>query len=380
MDEERILDESARAEHDKAKRAAELVIAIEEKEKREAELLIANEEKAKRVAELIIANEEKEKRVAELVIANEEKEKRVAELVIANEEKAKQAAGIAIAEEEKAKRVAELVIANEEKAKRVAELVIANEEKANRIAELVLTTNELQQCLQSHIDKDLFISILAHDLRNPFTALIGISDLLIEKIRVYNIDETEVLLNYLKNASVDTLALLEDLLAWTSSQSGNMPFNPQILDFSNICKSVLESLSINAEAKSISIKISTIGNVSVFADIDMLKTILRNLVSNAIKFTNKGGTITINAGENSEYVIISVEDNGIGIMPDKLTKLFEISHRQTTKGTEKECGTGLGLVLCKEFVEKHAGKIWVESEFGKGSNFKFTLPVSGISQ
>jgi signal transduction histidine kinase len=377
MDEEkRILDESARAEHEKAKRAAELVKANEEKDKREAELIIAKEEKAKRVAELIIANEEKEKRVAELIIANEEKEKRVAELVIANEEKAKQSAGIAIDEEEKAKRVAELVIANEEKAKRVAELVIANEEKAERIAELVLISNELQQCLQFHIDKDLFISILAHDLRSPFTALIGISDLLIENIGVYDIDETKVLLNHLKDASQETFALLEDLLSWTRSQSGNMPFTPQILDLSDICKNILESLKITAEAKSIAIQISIIDNISVFADNNMLKTVLRNLVVNAIKFTNKGGTVVINAEENPENVTISVSDNGIGISPDRLTKLFNISQRLTTKGTEKECGTGLGLILCKEFVEKHGGKIWVESELGSGSDFKFTLPIS----
>jgi signal transduction histidine kinase len=376
MDEEkRILDESARAEHEKAKRAAELVKANEEKEKRVAELVIANEEKAKRDAELSIANEEKEKRVAELIIANEEKAKRVAELVIANEEKAKQSAGIAIDEEEKVKRVAELVIATEEKARRVAELVIANEDKAERIAELILTANELQQCLQDHIDKDLFISILAHDLRSPFTALIGISDLLIENTGVYGIDETKVLLNHLKNASQDTFSLLEDLLSWTRSQSGNMPFTPQILDLSDICKNILESLKITAEAKSIAIQISIIDNISVFADNNMLKTVLRNLVVNAIKFTNKGGTVVINAEENPENVTISVSDNGIGMTPERLTNLFNISYRQTTRGTEKESGTGLGLMLCKEFVEKHGGKIWVESEVGKGSKFKFTLPI-----
>jgi signal transduction histidine kinase len=362
------------AEEEKEKRVAELVIAEEEKAKRVAELVIANEEKAKRVAELIIDNEEKEKRVAELVVAEEEKAKRVAELVIANEEKAKRVAELIIDNEEKAKRVAELVVAEEEKAKRVAELVIANEEKAKRVAELVFTNNELQQSLQLNADKDLFLSILAHDLRSPFTAILGISELLIENIRVYSIEETEEMLNHLKDASIDTFALLEDLLRWTSTQSGKIPFNPQNLDFSEICTNILETLNKNADAKNITIKRSNNNNISVFADIDMLKTILRNLVSNAIKFTNKGGTIIINAEENSENVTISVSDNGIGIMPDRLTKLFDISHKQTTKGTENESGTGLGLILFKEFVEKNAGKIRVESEAGKGSNFIFTLP------
>ena len=240
--------------------------------------------------------------------------------------------------------------------------------------ELALKESE-KQLLRLNADKDRFISILGHDLRSPFTALIGLSDLLLENIRVYSTDETEVLLNHLKDASTDTFALLEDLLAWTSSQSGKLPFNPQILDFSDICKNILESINTNALSKNITIKISTIKNISIFADNNMLKTVLRNLVSNAIKFTNNSGTININAEENSENVTISVSDNGIGIMPDKLIKLFDISHRQTTKGTEQESGTGLGLILCKEFVEKHGGKIWVESEVGKGSDFKFTLPI-----
>ena len=323
----------------------------------------------------VIAKQEKAKRAAELVIAKQEKAKRAAGIAIADVEKAKRIAGIAIADEEKAKRVAELVIADEEKAKRVAELVIAHEEKVKRIAELVFINNELQQSLQLNADKDLFLSILAHDLRSPFTALLGITDLLIENIRVNSINETEVLLNHLKDASIDTFALLEDLLKWTSIQSGKIPFNPQNLSFSDICKNILKTLNENADAKNITIKSSIIDSISVFADSDMLKTVLRNLVSNAIKFTNKGGTIIISAKENSGNVTISVSDNGIGIIPDKLTNLFDISHRQTTRGTEKESGTGLGLILCKEFVEKNGGKIWVESEVGKGSDFKFTLPI-----
>jgi signal transduction histidine kinase len=372
MDEE---DISELAEHEKTKRAAELVIANEEKAKREAELVIANQEKAKQKAGKAIAEEEKAKRAAELVIAEEEKAKRVAELVIADEEKAKRVAELIIDNEEKAKRVAELVIAEEEKAKRVAELVIANEEKAKRVAELVLINNELLQSVQLHADKDLFLSILAHDLRSPFSALLGISDLLIENIRTYSIDETEVLLKHLKDASKDTFDLLEDLLKWTRTQSGKIPFNPQNLNFSEIYKNILDTLNKNAEVKNITVKSSNIDNISVFADIDMLKTVLRNLVSNAIKFTNKGGTIIINAEENSENVTISVSDNGIGIFPDRLNKLFDISNRHSARGTEEETGTGLGLVLCKEFVEKHGGKIWVESEQNKGSVFKFTLPV-----
>jgi signal transduction histidine kinase len=360
---------------EKEKRAAELVIANEEKAKRVAELVIANEEKAKRVAELVIANEEKQKRADELIIADEEKAKRVAELVIADEEKAKRVAELIIDNEEKAKRVGELFIAEEEKAKRVAELVIANEEKVKRVSELIITNNELKQLLQLNADKDRFISILAHDLRSPFTALLGLSELLIENIHEYNIDEIENHLKLIKNSARDTFALLEDLLKWIRAQSGNIPFKPQTLKFKDICKNILKTLDKNADAKNITIKSFTGDNISVFADIDMLNTVMRNLVSNAIKFTNKGGTISINAEKNSENVIISVSDNGNGLHPDNLARLFDISQIQSTTGTAEETGTGLGLVLCKEFVEKHGGKIWVESEYGKGSEFKFTLPI-----
>jgi signal transduction histidine kinase len=364
------------ANEEKAKRVAELIIDNEEKAKRANELVVADEEKAKRVAELVIANEDKAKRVAELVIDNEEKAKRVAELIIADSEKQKRVAELVIAEEEKAKRVSELIIDNEEKAKRVAELVIAEEEKAKRVAELVITNDELQQLLKLNADKDLFISILAHDLRSPFTAILGLSDLLIENIRGYEIDEIESLLKNIKNASLDTFNLLEDLLKWTSTQSGKIPFNPQMLSCEDVCKTVLATLNRNAVSKNITISNNIGKETYVFADIDMLKTVLRNLISNSIKFSNNGGIININTEEQPGAMIISISDNGIGIKPEKLAKLFDISHRQTTTGTAEETGTGLGLILCKEFIEKNNGKIWVESECGKGSNFKFSLPVS----
>lgn len=262
------------------------------------------------------------------------------------------------------------------KSGRLDELFLANEEKAKRSAEQARINNELQRLLQLNSDKDLFISILAHDLRSPFTALLGISDLLIENVRTYSVEEIESLLKQIKGTSRETFALLEDLLKWTGTQSGKIPFRPQTLSFAGICKNVLETLNSNAFTKNITIKCSVSNQISVFADEEMLKTVMRNLVSNAIKFTNNGGTININAEENSGVVTISVSDNGIGIKPEKLLTLFDISQRQTTKGTEEESGTGLGLILCKDFIEINGGEIRVDSEYGKGSDFKFTLPVS----
>ena len=224
-------------------------------------------------------------------------------------------------------------------------------------------------------DKDRFITILGHDLRSPFNILLGYSEILSEEIHNLDIDEIENQVNYLKKAAYKTYNLLEDVLMWARTQSGKIPFNPQKLSFGDICKNILEILIPNADAKKITIDYYPHEGITVFADFDMLKTVLRNLVSNAIKFTNNHGAINISASENSGNVIISVSDNGIGISTDNLEKLFDISQVFTTIGTAKETGTGLGLILCKEFVEKHGGKIWVESEYGKGSIFKFTLPL-----
>jgi len=242
-------------------------------------------------------------------------------------------------------------------------------------AELLLKESE-RKLLQLNTDKDRFISILSHDLRNPFNNLLGLSEVLIEDIRKLDIDEIETLANHINTAARKTFNLLEDILSWVRAQQGKIPYKAQILSFADICKNILETLNPTANAKNITINYSLPDGITVFADNDMLKTILRNLVSNAIKFTNNGGSINITAEQTQSDVIISVSDNGIGIEPDSLSKLFDISEVLTTKGTAGETGTGLGLLLCKEFVEKHGGKIWVESEVGKGSEFKFTLPNS----
>jgi signal transduction histidine kinase len=263
---------------------------------------------------------------------------------------------------------AELFIANKEQA-------FQNKEKEKRAAGLIIANKELNQLLQLNADKDLFISILSHDLRSPFNALLGLSKLLMENIRHYNIDEIENLVNHIYQSAQNTYNLLENILMWSRTHSGKILFEPQNLSFKDICKDILEILKPNADAKNITINYSATDKTYFFADIDMLKAVMRNLVSNAIKFTNNGGQIDIYAEKNHSDVTITVSDNGIGIEPDNLTKLFDISQIQTTTGTGEEKGTGLGLLLCKEFVEKNGGTIWVESKHGKGSKFKFTMPI-----
>jgi signal transduction histidine kinase len=342
------------------------------------ELVFQNEEKEKRAIQLIVANkklsEELDIAHKELAFQNEEKAKRADELIIANKE-------LAFQNEEKAKRAAELIIANKELAFQ-AELAIANkelafqnEEKAKRADEFIITNNELKQLLQLNADKDLFISILAHDLRSPFNSLLGLSELLSENIHQYNNVEIEILTNQINKSAQNTFKLLEDILMWARTQSGKIPYKPQTLSFKEICKNILETLRPIANTKNISIKYFTQNETNIFADIDMLKAVMRNLVSNAIKFTNTGGQIDISAEINNSNITITISDNGVGIEPANLTKLFDISQIHTTTGTAEEEGTGLGLVLCKQFVEKHGGEIWVESKYGKGSEFKFTLPV-----
>jgi signal transduction histidine kinase len=232
-----------------------------------------------------------------------------------------------------------------------------------------------EQLIKLNADKNRFISILGHDLKSPFSVLISYTELLLEDIHQLDLNEIENRIGMIDKAANNTYDLLEDMLMWVQAQSGKIPYEPQKLIFLDVCGNTLESLSSTADSKKIKINYFPAKQITVYADINMLKTVLRNLVSNAIKFTNPGGVINIVAEENHESITISVSDNGIGIKPDNLLKLFDISQVLTTKGTEEETGTGLGLLICKDFVEKHGGKIWVESEYGKGSEFKFTLPA-----
>jgi two-component system sensor histidine kinase/response regulator len=252
-----------------------------------------------------------------------------------------------------------------------ANVIAVNIENKQQKDIFEVQNNELKKL---NIDKDRFISILGHDLKSPFNNILGLSEVLKEDIRKLDIDEIEDIAKNINKSAKITSNFLEDILMWARTQQGSIPFNPQNVSLSATCRNIIEILNPGAYAKNITIYDSSADHTTVYADADMLKTIILNLVSNAIKFTNSGGKITINAEQNSENVEISVSDNGTGISPENLSKLFDISQVLSTTGTAKETGTGLGLLLCKEFVVKHQGKIWVVSEEGKGSTFSFTLP------
>ncbi len=222
--------------------------------------------------------------------------------------------------------------------------------------------------------KDKFFSIIAHDLKSPFNGILGFSELLIEQIKNKNYTGIDKYAEIIHKSSQRAINLLMNLMDWSRFQTGRMEFNPEYLEADLLIRSVKEQLNISAEKKSIGIALSLSDKVIVYADKFMLETILRNLISNAIKFTHKNGTVQITLEEKEKEFLFMVEDSGVGIDKQNLDKLFRIDDNVTSPGTENETGTGLGLILCKDFVKKHKGAIWVETEIGFGSKFYFTLP------
>jgi len=240
--------------------------------------------------------------------------------------------------------------------------------KTEEISELNLKLNQLNN------SKDKFFSIIAHDLRSPFNAIIGFSELLNEQIREKNYENIEEYAVIIQNSSERTLDLLKNLLEWARLQTGKIEFTAVDFLFNDLLKETIELSNDAASHKSIQI-INTINQeIWVHADKSMIGTILRNLISNAIKFSNPGGKITISTEKNDNEIVFSVSDTGIGISEVDQLRMFKIEENFSVKGTQNEKGTGLGLILCKEFVEKNDGQIWVESEVGVGSTFYFTLP------
>ena len=232
-----------------------------------------------------------------------------------------------------------------------------------------------KQLEKANADKDSFIKILAHDLKSPFNLLLGYSNLLIENLQKYDAQKIEKYIKNINSVTKQTYNLLEQILIWAKSQSGQLSVETQKFSFIRTTNEIVNSILGQAHEKDIKINLSEKDEVYVTADLNMYKVIMRNLISNAIKFTNHEGQIHIHAEKNHSNTIITVSDNGIGIQKDIIPKLWEFDDHYSTEGTNDEDGSGFGLKLCKELIEKHGGKIWVESEIGRGSNFKFTLPL-----
>jgi len=238
---------------------------------------------------------------------------------------------------------------------------------------LIKQTRELTEL---NATKDKFFSIIAHDLKNPFNAILGFIGLLsaeYQELDDYNIQRY---IKFIKTSAEQAYNLLENLLLWARTQTGTVEFLPEVFNLGTAISDNVQLLETMAKKKSINITIDIPGHCFLFADKNMIDTIVRNLVTNAIKFTPAHGTVHVSATEQNDWFEISVKDSGVGLSPETMDSLFKIDQKISTLGTEKEKGSGLGLVLCKEFVERHGGKIWAQGQQGKGSVFTFTIPAA----
>jgi PAS domain S-box-containing protein len=231
-----------------------------------------------------------------------------------------------------------------------------------------------KELLNLNAGKDRFVSILAHDLRGPFSSINGFLQLLNQNILQRDKADTKKQLEIVSKSVQHTYDLLEDILMWGRASAGRINFEPKPLNFESVCVDLVEAFRLLANDKGVEIGFTTGTDITLKTDKSMLSTVLRNLISNAIKFSYKGGSVTIDIESLDDYAVITVSDTGVGIEQNSLEKLFDVSQKISTQGTENEKGTGLGLLICSSFIGIMGGKIWAESIPGKGSDFKFTVP------
>jgi len=250
----------------------------------------------------------------------------------------------------------------------------SNEELLQQKSEIQLYVDELQKLNNT---KDKFFAIISHDLKSPLSGLKSTSELLFKMYDKLNDEKRKKIISLILQSTNSTFELLENLLTWSLSHLGKIDFEPQTISINFLIEENLKLLTNLAVKKNIQLIPIMSEEIMVFADKNMILTIIRNLISNAIKFTNPGGEVTVGCSKaNNMEVNVFVKDTGVGMNKEKIETLFLIENSKSSLGTNKEKGTGLGLVLCKEFIEKNKGKIHVESELGQGSLFSFTLPLS----
>ncbi len=265
----------------------------------------------------------------------------------------------------------ELIRLNEE-LKTSKDLIEENLFQNNMLLEKLTDTKEKLERMNS--EKDKFFSIIAHDLRSPFQGFIGLTQIMAEQINILSKSDLSEMSGELHKSANSLYKLLQNLLEWSQVQKGTIPFEPHSLPLSELVSQSRESLEQRAAQKGITIETRIPGSVMVYADEKMLNTVLRNLMSNAVKFTKKDGRVVISAKPiDGGMIEVSVTDTGIGMSEANVAKLFRLDHKVGRAGTEGEPSTGLGLLLCREFVEKHGGRIWVDSRENVGSTFHFTV-------
>lgn len=246
------------------------------------------------------------------------------------------------------------------------------------IHELESAKEELRETAEklkiSNASKDKFFSIIAHDLKNPFNSLLGLSEILLEDFDEMSQDQILEMIEGISEAAKSSYHLLENLLQWSRTQTGRIHYHPAEQRVEKIFKEELNGVNNLAKAKNINLVIDACENITVWADENMFKTILRNLVTNSIKFTPENGTVKVSCRKMEDCVELIVEDTGIGMDDETIENLFKMDIFHTTTGTANETGSGIGLMICDEFVKKHGGRIKVESEIGKGSKFICVFP------
>jgi len=264
----------------------------------------------------------------------------------------------------------------DEKGKIIGLVGIGRDITARKRAENQLA-RQTEQLKELNATKDKFFSIIAHDLRSPFGTIMGLSEMLLADLKDFDKDEIEKFLGMITASSRQAFSLLENLLLWAKNQRGTMSFQPEVLEVRKRVQENINLVQSQADKKEIAINCNIKSHLVVMADKNMIDTILRNLLTNAIKFTPHKGSIVVTAEKINPLVEISITDTGVGIAREERDNIFKIVGKPGAFGTDNEKGSGLGLILCKEFVERHKGKIRVESEVGKGSTFRFTIPGIG---
>lgn len=230
--------------------------------------------------------------------------------------------------------------------------------------------NELRERLAM---KDRFLTLITHDLKNPISSIQLMAESLSKTGHKLSINELIAEIEEIGESARNVHTLLDNLLDWSRLQLGSFPFNPENIDLNFLINANVDLFKINALNKKIKMEVETEDQRIIFGDANMVSTITRNLISNAIKFTPENGCIIIQVAQNDNIILVSIKDSGVGINDENKKKLFKYNKGFTTHGTANEKGSGIGLVLCKEFVEKNSGKIWLESELGIGTTFFFTL-------
>ncbi len=224
-------------------------------------------------------------------------------------------------------------------------------------------------------EKDKFFTIIAHDLRNPFIGITSLSKIMLDQLKSNDFENMEEYVQEINNASKNAYNLLKNLLNWARSQTGRMEFTPTLLSVFSLLDETVNLLKESASLKGINLINTLPDDIEIVGDKEMLSVVFRNIISNAIKFTKTGGTIRIEAVQNESELTIQVIDSGIGMTPKMIEDIFKIDKSSGRKGTNGEPSTGLGLLLCKEFIEKHDGSIAVTSEVNIGSVFTISLPL-----